>query len=122
MSTPTKVSGLLPIKGILQMKLKTKNVCGLALLFAAWITITPFMIAEPEAWPQFRGPNGSGVSTSTNLPVEFGPQKNVIWKAELPPGHSSPVLTRDRIFITAHTKGDNKQQAANSKTDYKLLV
>src|SRR5258705_6839573 len=62
-----------------------------------------------EDWTQFRGPNGSGVSASTGLPVEFGPNKNVIWKAPLPPGHSSPVLTRDRIFVTAHN-------------NYKLLV
>jgi len=26
----------------------------------------------------------------------------VIWKTELPPGHSSPVLTNDRVFVTAH--------------------
>ena len=58
--------------------------------------------AVAEDWTQFRGPNGSGVSASTGLPVEFGPKKNVIWKAPLPPGHSSPVLTRDRIFVTAH--------------------
>jgi len=60
---------------------------------------------DPEAWSRFRGPNGSGVSTSTRLPSEFGPDKNVIWKTELPFGHSSPALTRDRIFLTA-ARGD----------------
>jgi outer membrane protein assembly factor BamB len=52
-------------------------------------------------WPQFRGPNASGVSDATNLPVQFGPSKNVIWKTDLPPGHSSPVLSADRVFVTA---------------------
>jgi outer membrane protein assembly factor BamB len=66
-----------------------------------------------EDWPQFRGPNGTGVSTTTGLPITFGPAKNVIWKTELPPGHSSPVLTRDRVFVTAHTK---------EKDVYKLQV
>ena len=28
---------------------------------------------DPEGWSRFRGPNGSGVSTSTRLPAEFGP-------------------------------------------------
>jgi len=60
--------------------------------------------ALAEDWTQFRGPNGSGVSTSKGVPETFGPTKNVVWKTELPPGHSSPVLTRDRIFVTAHTK------------------
>ncbi|MBO0799542.1 MAG: PQQ-binding-like beta-propeller repeat protein, partial [Blastocatellia bacterium] len=54
-----------------------------------------------DEWTRFRGPNGTGISSATNLPVEFGPQKNVLWKTPLPPGHSSPVLTRDRIFLTA---------------------
>jgi outer membrane protein assembly factor BamB len=69
--------------------------------------------AAAEEWSQFRGPNGSGVSATTGLPEEFGPAKNVVWKTALPPGHSSPVLTRDRIFVTAYEK--NKQQTANSK-------
>lgn len=58
--------------------------------------------AFADEWSQFRGPNGTGVSATKNLPTEFGPDKNVVWKTELPPGHSSPVLTRDRIFVTAH--------------------
>src|SRR6185436_8731734 len=58
--------------------------------------------AATDEWSQFRGPNGSGVSETKGLPTEFGPGKNVIWKTTLPPGHSSPVLTRDRIFVTAH--------------------
>jgi len=69
--------------------------------------------AVAEDWSQFRGPNGSGVSSSTGLPVEFGRGKNLLWQTALPAGHSSPVLTRDRIFVTAHT---------NEKENYKLLV
>jgi outer membrane protein assembly factor BamB len=57
-----------------------------------------------EEWSQFRGPNGTGVSATTGLPDTFGPSKNVVWKTELPPGHSSPVLTSDRIFVTGHVK------------------
>lgn len=101
----------------------------LTLLIATSIAVGPLTRAAAEDWPQFRGPNGSGVSASTGLPVEFGPGKNVIWKTALPPGHSSPVLTRDRIFVTAYEK--SRQQIANSrqqnsqsngKDDYKLLV
>jgi len=57
-----------------------------------------------EEWSQFRGPNGTGVSATTNLPETFGPAKNMIWKTVLPAGHSSPVLTKDRVFVTAHDK------------------
>ncbi|MCY2962162.1 MAG: PQQ-binding-like beta-propeller repeat protein, partial [Planctomycetota bacterium] len=52
-------------------------------------------------WPQFRGPGGNGVAVSKGtLPTEIGPQKNVVWKTELPPGHSSPVVVGDRIYLT----------------------
>ena len=54
-----------------------------------------------EDWSRFRGPNGSGISTSTNLPLAFGPDVNVVWKTALPFGHSSPILTADRIYLTA---------------------
>src|SRR5438552_18437076 len=60
---------------------------------------------DTEAWSRFRGPNGSGVSVSTHLPAELGPAKNVVWKTALPFVHSSPALTRDRIFLTG-TRGD----------------
>jgi outer membrane protein assembly factor BamB len=68
----------------------------LVLLLASFVS--------PEEWSQFRGPNGSGVSATTGLPETFGPSKNVIWKTALPSGHSSPVLTNDRVFVTAHDK------------------
>ncbi|MBA2525147.1 MAG: PQQ-binding-like beta-propeller repeat protein, partial [Pyrinomonadaceae bacterium] len=84
-----------------------------ALSIAPLIALLPLTRALAEDWSQFRGPNGSGVSATTGLPVEFGPKKNVIWNTPLPPGHSSPVLTRNRIFVTAHTK---------EKENYKLLV
>jgi outer membrane protein assembly factor BamB len=90
---------------------KLKAILGLAIL--ALVLCWPSAKASAEDWPQFRGPNGNGVSASTGVPEEFGPNKNVIWKTELPPGHSSPVLTHDRIFVTAHTK---------EKDNYKLLV
>ncbi|MBS1807244.1 MAG: PQQ-binding-like beta-propeller repeat protein [Acidobacteria bacterium] len=70
-----------------------------------------------DDWSRFRGPNGAGVSSATGLPTEFGPDKNVVWKTPLPPGHSSPVLTRDRIFVTAHTPTTKKD-----KFTYKLFV
>ncbi len=53
-----------------------------------------------EDWTRFRGPNGSGVSDATGLPTTFGPDKNVIWKTELPDGNSSPVFARKTIFLT----------------------
>jgi outer membrane protein assembly factor BamB len=92
----------------------------LPLLLIAALLAAPPLFAQGKSpapaaddWMQFRGPNGTGVSATTGLPVEFGPERGVVWKAALPPGHSSPVLTRERIFVTAHTK---------EKDQYKLFV
>ena len=52
-------------------------------------------------WPRFRGPNGTGVAETASLPAEFGPAKNLVWRVPLPPGHSSPVVSGNRIFLTA---------------------
>jgi outer membrane protein assembly factor BamB len=73
-----------------------------SIFVALLIALVPLTGVASDEWSQFRGPNGSGVSETKGLPTEFGPNKNVVWKTELPPGHSSPVLTRDRIFVTAH--------------------
>ena len=89
--------------GVIYRIMKRISCLILVALIVASFSITK---AFAEDWSQFRGPNGSGVSTTTGVPDTFGPSKNVLWKTALPPGHSSPVLTEDRIFVTAH----NNQQ------------
>ena len=69
-------------------------------IVVAMATIGLLARAEPD-WSRFRGPNGSGISTATGIPTEFGPDRNVVWKLPLPPGHSSPILFGDRLYLTA---------------------
>ncbi|HEX6739263.1 MAG TPA: PQQ-binding-like beta-propeller repeat protein [Vicinamibacteria bacterium] len=63
------------------------------------------LLASPAAatddWPRFRGPNGTGIQDAGALPGELNIAKNVVWKAALPPGYSSPVVSGDSIFLTA---------------------
>jgi outer membrane protein assembly factor BamB len=52
-------------------------------------------------WPVFRGPQRNGESKDTRIPLEWGPDKNVRWKATLPgPGNSSPIVVGERVFLT----------------------
>jgi len=67
-----------------------------------WILCAAAVLASGEEWRQFRGPNSAGVSDSKGVPAEFGPTRNVVWKASLPPGKSSPVFAGGRIFVTGH--------------------
>ena len=77
--------------------------CGLvAALAARW---HPLAAADAPDWTRFRGPNGSGVSAAARVPLEFGPNRNLVWRLPLPPGHSSPILHGDRLYLTGF-RGD----------------
>jgi len=66
-------------------------------------------IEDPANWPQFRGPNASGVAAeSAAPPVEFSAKKNLLWKRALPPGHSSPSVWGERIFLNAYNSSSRK--------------
>ena len=67
------------------------------------VLLLPFLACSAD-WSSFRGPNGTGVANVTGIPAEFGPAKNVAWRIAVPPGSSSPVLTKDAIFLTAAEK------------------
>ncbi len=61
--------------------------------------------ADEPTWPQFRGPNCSGLAAEgQNPPVQFGPEQNLLWKTPVPSGHSSPCIWGDRIFLTGFDK------------------
>ena len=58
-------------------------------------------------WPQFRGPNGSGLGEG-KPPVTFGPDQNVLWKIAVGPGLSSPIVWEGRIFLTEFDRANNR--------------
>ena len=62
--------------------------------------------AAPD-WPRFRGPNGSGVQPDQHLPAEIGKDRNVLWKQKTLKGHSSPIVTGGRVWITGY-EGDDR--------------
>ncbi|MEZ6073371.1 MAG: PQQ-binding-like beta-propeller repeat protein [Pirellulales bacterium] len=59
-------------------------------------------LAVADDWPQWRGPNCTGISSETAaLPVEFSAEKNCAWSVPLGDGISSPVVVAGRVFSTA---------------------
>ncbi len=57
-------------------------------------------------WPQWRGPDGSGISNEKNLPSEWSPTKNVKWKTPIDGrSHSSPIVWGNRVFLTTAVEG-----------------
>jgi outer membrane protein assembly factor BamB len=71
-------------------------------LVAAGAAATPGTDTPVGEWVRFRGPNGAGVSTETGLPAVLSEAENLVWKTPMPPGHSSPVVSHGRIFLTAY--------------------
>jgi outer membrane protein assembly factor BamB len=85
--------------------------------FLLLLLLSAATAAAPAAdWSRFRGPNGSGLSDTTGLPVEFGPALNVVWKTDLPQGFSSPVIHGDRIFLTGFRDDSLLTFAVDRKT------
>ena len=57
-------------------------------------------------WPQFRGPNASGVAApDASPPAKLSSPK---WKTPVPVGHSSPSVWGDRIFLTSFDTATKK--------------
>ncbi len=76
--------------------------------------------SNTNEWLQFRGPNGAGVAEGFALPAEFSPTKNFAWKTPVPFGRSSPIVTADRVFLTA-SEGDKLITLALDRKTGKLL-
>ncbi len=65
--------------------------------------------AAADNWPRFRGPNGSGISDATTVPVQWT-DADYNWKIELPGiGLSSPVVWDNRLFVTSADAGAGRR-------------
>lgn len=71
--------------------------CMFVLTYLSYANTT----GEKDNWNQFRGPNGDGISSANNLPIEFNDTKNVRWKTPIHDhGYSSPVVWGNQIWLT----------------------
>ena len=69
------------------------------LIVCAWLEN-----AQAENWPQWRGPQGTGVSQETNLPIAWGETSGIVWKTALPGfGASSPIVVGGKVFVTCYS-------------------
>jgi outer membrane protein assembly factor BamB len=68
-----------------------------------WLTSA----ASAGNWSQWRGSDGSGVSSESNLPAEWSESKNIKWKTPITGrGNSSPIVWGNRIFLTSDVEGE----------------
>src|SRR5262245_6197354 len=97
------------------MNLTTQICLGMILLVAGGI--------QAGNWPAWHGPKGSGVTPETRLPARWNASENVRWKVPLPDrGNSSPIVWRDRIFVTQAIEKENRLTVmCLNRADGKLL-
>jgi outer membrane protein assembly factor BamB len=75
-------------------------------LIAATAVVQRNADAAGTNWPQWRGPEGSGISGEKNLPATWSPTKNIKWKTPVAGrAHSSPIVWGKRLFLTTSIEG-----------------
>ena len=85
-----------------------------------WLASPCVVAAEPERgiagfsqlsterdWPWWRGPSRNGIAAAQkDVPTKWSDQESVVWRTAIPGrGHSSPILVKDRIFLTTADTG-----------------
>ncbi|HVF23056.1 MAG TPA: PQQ-binding-like beta-propeller repeat protein [Pyrinomonadaceae bacterium] len=92
--------------------MKVSRITSLALL--VFLSLTT--IGSAANWPQWRGPDGSGISNEKNLPAEWSPTKNIKWKTPIAGrGHSSPIVWGKYVFVTTAVEGEPVSGAKAAK-------
>jgi len=77
-----------------------QTVTLVALWFGAGLARQSFA----DDWPQFRGPNCSGIAvTKAPLPVRFSTTENLRWSAKVGDGVSGAVVAAGRVFVSGMT-------------------
>jgi outer membrane protein assembly factor BamB len=73
------------------------------LLFVIGSLLFPAVQAQsPPGWPQWRGPARDGVASAFTVPPTWPAQLTKKWQATVGAGHSSPVISGNRVLV--HTR------------------
>ncbi|HEX7861107.1 MAG TPA: PQQ-binding-like beta-propeller repeat protein [Verrucomicrobiae bacterium] len=69
-------------------------------ILSTFLSLLLTTVAADPSWTRFRGPNGSGVALNSAPPTQIT-TNNLAWKISIPPGHSSPIVSGNKLFLTA---------------------
>jgi outer membrane protein assembly factor BamB len=83
--------------------------------------VNALFAADSPQWPQFRGPNGSGVAAAeAKPPIHFSQTNGATWSIEVPWSPSSPCVWTDRIFLTTFANGQLQTRAYDRRDGREL--
>ncbi len=93
------------MKRISALRLVLLSVCLLAISLLT-LTTSGFTL-NTSNWSQWRGPEGTGLSNETDVPIEWEAGKNIKWRTAIPgQGHSSPIVWGNKVFLTTDVEGE----------------
>lgn len=85
--------------------LERRAAIGAVALGLSWMLVGPSR--ADDLWPQWRGPEGTGIVPASHFPSEWSNEKNVLFRVPMPgPAGSTPVIAGDRIFLTTAAGDD----------------
>jgi hypothetical protein len=75
--------------------------------------VDPAFLPPPLAtlaanWPQYRGPQASGVDASKPVPIRWNVEtgENILWQTPIPGlGHAAPIVWDDRVYVATAVSG-----------------
>lgn len=85
---------------------KSKLLTISIILFCLPITVSRATVLDGD-WPQWRGPNRDGVVAGYSSPKSWPEQLKLKWKVTVGEGHSSPVVSGNRIYLI--TRQDSQE-------------
>ncbi len=88
---------------------------------AALLLFAPAGSAE-STWPQWRGPTRDGQVTGKAWPDSLDESHlTQLWRAELGPSYSGPIVAEDRVFVTETIDRKTERATALSRTNGRTL-
>lgn len=73
-------------------------------IFGFYFTLAALAAQAHDDWPQFRGPNCTGISlTDETLPVHFSETQNLAWQQPVGDGVGGAVVAAGRVFVSGMT-------------------
>src|SRR4051794_28236355 len=92
----------------MHIRLPSRYICPARLIISvitAWFSVYSLAAATVN-WPQFRGPQASGVSDdSAPVTWDVGSGKNILWETPIPGlGHACPIVWEGHIYVATAVK------------------
>lgn len=81
----------------------------LRLIVACLLSVVTVAVSAGD-WPAWRGADGTGISSESDLPVEWSKTDNIRWTVPLPEAcNSTPIIWKDRVFLTQGLDGGKRR-------------